>query len=212
MSRMARRLRSSCCRVLPVLGSAQDSSPLPVPGETYGDQDPAAVSPRRIESADSRALKTLEQILQYDPENVPARIQNAHLLISRKLRQRGLDEFAYALRLAQGNEKLRRQVLWNYGWALFNVGEPRLALTQWMQAEQLHGGRPIWVPSTYAIGLWVAGDRELALEFYKSAVRSNPRRWGESQGLAEATRDWSANEKLAIEAVYGAWREQIGKR
>jgi hypothetical protein len=79
-----------------------------------------------------------------------------------------------------------------------------------MQAEKLHGGQPIWAPTTYAIGLWVAGDRDLARQFYKSAVRSNPRRWGEAAGLAEATREWNANEKLAVEAVYADWRGQLG--
>ena len=33
---------------------------------------------------------------------------------------------------------------------------------------------------------------------------------GEASGLAEATRDWGANEKLAIEAVQAAWRARAG--
>lgn len=188
---------------------AQTGGELPVPFEAYGEDDPAAVAPRRVDPTDSRATKTLEQILQYDPENVSARIQNAELLIARGMRQRGLDEYAYALRLAGSDEAKLRQVYWNYGWALFHVGEARGAVTQWLQAERRHGGRPLWVPTTYAIGLWEAGERDLALEFYKAAVRSNPRRWGEAAGLKEATRDWSDAQRAAMDAVYGAWREGV---
>lgn len=189
---------------------AQTADSLPVPFESYGEDDPAAVAPKRVDSSDSRGLKMLEQVLQYDPENVSARVQNAELMISRGMRQRGLEEYAYALRLAQADEKKRRMVHWNYGWALFNGGEARGAVSQWMQAEALHGGRPQWVPTTYAIGLWEAQERELAIEFYKAAVRSFPRRWGEAGGLEEAIRGWNPKQKLAIKAVYAAWRAGVG--
>lgn len=191
---------------------AQDATALPVPQETYGENDPAAVRPKPIDPLDAGARKMLEQILQYDPENVSARIQNANLMIARGLRQRGLGEYEYVRRVAQKDPKLLRQVVWNYGWALFDTGDAPRALAEWREAERLHGGRPQWVPTTYAVGLWVAGERDLAVQFYRAAVNSNPRRWGEERGLAEATRTWSANEKLAIEAVYAAWRHQIAAR
>lgn len=205
-------------RVLLALGFALAASSLaaqgtqPVPFEAYGEDDPAAVAPKRIDPTDHLARQTFEQILQYDPENVQARIQNAELLIARGNRQRGLDEYAYALRLAEATPLKLRQVYWNYGWALFDVGEARGAISQWLQAEALHGGRPLWVPTTYAIGLWAAGDKALAIDFYKSAVRSNPRRWGEASGVKEATRDWPANQRQTLEAVYAAWRETLGAR
>jgi tetratricopeptide (TPR) repeat protein len=189
--------------------AAQDSG-LPQPEEAYGMDDPAAVAPKRIDANDNLGRQTLEQILQYDPENVNARIQNAELLIARGMRQRGLDEYVYALRLAESDPLKLRTVYWNYGWALFRVGEARGAITQWQQAERMHGGQPIWVPTTYAVGLWVAGEKELALQFYKAAVRSNPRRWGEASGLKESTANWGANEKAAVDAVYAAWREGVG--
>ena len=180
--------------------------------DSYGEDDAAAVRPKAIDPTDSRARAMLDQILQYDPENVSARIQNANLLIARGMRQRGLGEYEYVRRLAARDPKLLRQVIWNYGWALFETGDARRAMAEWMEAERLHGGPPIWVPTTYAVGLWVAGDRDLAVQFYRSAVNSNPRRWGEASGLAEATRAWSPNEKVAIEAVYAAWRHQIAAR
>ena len=191
---------------------AQTGEELPVPFEAYGEDDPSAVAPKRIDPTDNRAKQTLEQILQYDPDNVNARIQNAELLIGRGVRQRGLDEYAYALRLAGADEKKLRTVYWNYGWALFAGGEGRGAVTQWMQAERLHAGRPEWVPTTYAMGLWAAGEKDLALQFYRAAVRSFPRRWGVAAGLQEATRGWTAKQKLTIEQVYAAWRENVGSR
>ena len=99
---------------------------------------------------------------------------------------------------------------WNYGWALFAGGEARGAISQWMQAERLHGGRPEWVPTTYAMGLWAAGEKDLALQFYRAAVRSFPRRWGVAAGVQEATRGWTPKQKLTIEQVYAAWRENVG--
>ena len=106
----------SCWRgaaALLVLWCAATAAPaqtdaLPTPFEAYGEDDPSAVAPKRIDPTDNRARQTLEQILQYDPENVNARIQNAELLIARGVRQRGLDEFAYALRLAGSDEKKLR--------------------------------------------------------------------------------------------------------
>jgi tetratricopeptide (TPR) repeat protein len=189
---------------------AQTDAELPVPFEAYGEDDPAAVAPKRVDPTDNRSRKMFEQVLQYDPENVTARIQNAELLISRGVRQRGLDEYAYALRLAGTDEKKLRTVYWNYGWALFAGGEARGAISQWMQAERLHGGRPEWVPTTYAMGLWAAGEKDLALQFYRAAVRSFPRRWGVAAGVQEATRGWTPKQKLTIEQVYAAWRENVG--
>jgi tetratricopeptide (TPR) repeat protein len=193
------------------LAAAQTGDDLPVPFEAYGADDPAAVSPKRIDPTDNRARQMFEQVLQYDPENVNARIQNAELLIGRGVRQRGLDEYAYALRLAGSDPLKQRTVYWNYGWALFAGGEGRGAVTQWMQAERLHGGRPAWVPTTYAMGLWMAGEKDLALQFYRAAVRSFPRRWGVASGMQEATRGWTPKQKQVIEEVYAAWRENVGR-
>ena len=206
--------RLACAGLLALSGAAlaQTAAALPEPVDSYGEDDPAAVRPKPIDPTDSRARAMLDQILQYDPENVSARIQNANLMLARGMRQRGLGEYEYVRRLAARDPKLLRQVIWNYGWALFEVGDARRALAEWMEAERLHGGHPIWVPTTYAVALWVAGDRDLAVQFYRSAVNSNPRRWGEASGLAEATRAWNPNEKLAIEAVYAAWRQQIASR
>ena len=207
-----------CFRVLLLAGvltvaapllPAQSDLPTPTPAEGYGADDPFAVAPKRIDPTDNTARQGLEQILQYDPENVKARIQNAELMIARGQRQRGLEEYGYALRLAEGNPEKLRMVHWNYGWALHRSGEAYGAISQWMKAEALHGGNPIWAPTTYAIGLWAADEKAKAIEFYKAAVRSNPRRWGTASGLAESTRSWDPDQRQTIEAVYAAWREAL---
>jgi hypothetical protein len=212
VSNLSRALFGAVALLSFTLALAQSELPLPVPSDFYGDDDPAAVAPKAIDPTDNRARQTLEQILQYDPENVNARLQNAELMIARGMKQRGLDEYAYTLRLAGSNEKLLRTVHWNYGWALYGVGEARGAISQWMQAEKLHGGHPQWAPTTYAIGLWAANEPALAISFYKSAVSSNPRRWGEAAGLKESTRDWTPVQKQAIETVYAEWRKGVGTR
>lgn len=212
VSNLSRALFGAVALLSFTLALAQSELPLPVPSDFYGDDDPAAVAPKAIDPTDNRARQTLEQILQYDPENVNARLQNAELMIARGMKQRGLDEYAYTLRLAGSNEKLLRTVHWNYGWALYGVGEARGAISQWMQAEKLHGGHPQWAPTTYAIGLWAANEPALAISFYKSAVSSNPRRWGEAAGLKESTRDWTPAQKQAIETVYAEWRKGVGTR
>ena len=101
-----------------------------------------------------------------------------------------------------------RHAHWNYGWALFSSADNAGALQHWQAAAELHGGHPTWVPTTFAIGLWLTGHNDRAIEYYAAAVASDPDRWGEAGGVAEATRDWSANEKLAIEAVQAAWRSR----
>src|SRR5688572_16519328 len=135
-------LRVFLLSVLLVAGVQAQVPALPVALESYGEDDPSAVRPKTIDPTDVRARQMLEQVLQYDPENVSARIQNANLMIARGMRQRGLGEYEYVRRLAANDPKLLRQVVWNYGWALFETGDARRALAEWMEAERLHGGRP----------------------------------------------------------------------
>src|SRR5690606_35961154 len=95
---------------------------------------------------------------------------------------------------------------WNYGWALFNGADTASALKQWQIAAELHSGNPSWVPTTMAVGLWLTGYNARAVEYYAAAVNSDPDRWSNAVDVAQATADWGANEKLAIEAVHAAWR------
>ena len=205
-------------RALPVLlllglaeaGPARaQASVLPTPAERYTAKDPAADMPEEIAPGDNRAIRQLEQILEYSPEHVPARVQHGFHLVARGLNRRAEQEFEYAIRISADGSLNRRHAHWGYGWGLFRMGEYRRAVDQWMEAERLHGGQPSWAPWTYAIGLWMAGDRELALTFWNAAVRSDPERWGASRGLDREIRDWFPNQRLAAEALHAEWKRRL---
>jgi len=183
---------------------------LPSVEDNYVDADNAAQFAQAIDPQDRRAVQQLEQLLRYDERNVPARVQNAHVLLNRGLRARAAQEFDYAIRVAEAGSRLQRYAYWNYGWALLRSADTAGAIQQWQTAAQLHGGKPDWVPPLFALAFWQSGDRELAVNYYKAAVRALPERWGDRHGLDEATKEWTANEKFALESLYAAWRESIG--
>lgn len=193
--------------VLAAPAAAQDT--LPTPAERYVDKDAAAVMPEDVAPNDNRARRQLEQILEYSPEHVPARVQHGFHLVARGMNNRAEQEFEYAIRISDPGSLNLRHAHWGYGWGLFRMGEYRRALDQWMEAERLHGGKPAWAPWTYAIGLWMAGDRELALQFWTAAVRSDPDRWGASRGLEREIRDWFPNQRLAAEALHAEWKRRL---
>ena len=186
------------------LAAAQDGIPAPV--ESYPDVDPAAVRPEMPDPRDRDARRNLDRVLRMNPENVPARVLDAWtLLAARGARARGYDAFESAIAAAPEGSLALRHAHWNYAWALFGGAETARALEHWKIAARLHGGHPSWVPTTFALGLWLTGHNARAVEYYQSAVNGDPDRWGEAAGVAEATRTWGPNEKLAIEAVHAAW-------
>ncbi|HET6604860.1 MAG TPA: hypothetical protein VFG21_11765 [Xanthomonadaceae bacterium] len=182
---------------------------LPVPQDEYYDRDPAAVMPQIIGADDRKARRNLEMILDYDPRNVEARVTHAFHLLERGMNRHAEQEFGLAINMARRGSVQERHAYWAHGWGLFRTGEYRRALERWRQAEVLHGGRPDWVPWTYALSLWMAGDRELAVDFWRAAVRSDAERWGSSKGLAREIQDWSPNQRLAAEALHAEWKRRL---
>lgn len=181
---------------------------VPPPAGIYADGDPAAVRPALLDPQDRNARRQLDQVLRSNPDNVPARVLDAWMQFERGSRPRALQAFNDAIRSAPEGSLPLRHAHWNLGWALFASADNAGALEHWQAAAQLHGGHPSWVPTTFAIGLWLTGHSERAIEYYQAAVDSDPDRWGDAAGVAEATREWGANEKLAIEAVQAAWRNR----
>lgn len=184
------------------------AEPVPPPDGIYADNDPAAVRPVLLDPQDRDARRQLDQVLKTNPGNVPARVLNAWMLFEYGSRPRALQAFQEALRSAPDGSLPLRHAHWNLGWALFASADHTGALEHWRAAAALHGGKPSWVPTTFAIGLWLTGHSERSIEYYQAAVDSDPDRWGDAAGVAEATRDWGANEKLAIEAIQAAWRNR----
>ena len=182
---------------------------IPMPVSSYPDSDAAAVRPEIPEPGDRAARRNLDQVLRMNPENIPARVLNAWLLLEgRGSRTRAYEAFEEAIKAAPAGSLALRHAHWNYAWALFGGAETGRALEHWQVAAQLHGGDPAWVPTTFALALWLTGHNARAIDYYKAAVNGDPDRWGDAGGVQEATRSWGANEKLAIEAVHAAWRRE----
>ncbi|MBB5207468.1 tetratricopeptide repeat protein [Chiayiivirga flava] len=203
---ISRWMLGAALLVLAALTHAQDI--VPPPEGIYADGDPAAVRPALLDPQDRNARRQLDQVLRTNPDNVPARVLDAWMQFERGSRPRALQAFNDAIRSAPEGSLPLRHAHWNLGWALFASADNAGALEHWQTAAQLHGGHPSWVPTTFAIGLWLTGHSERAIEYYQAAVDSDPDRWGDAAGVAEATRAWGANEKLAIEAVQAAWRNR----
>lgn len=128
-----------------------------------------------------------------------------HQFAVRKLADDAAREYAVAFGLARQNPRALRHVRWGYGWSLFALGEPRAALAQWQDARKLHGGAPFWYPYTVAVGLWMAGEPDQALDWYDVAVASLPA-WGTDRGVAQRTQHWQAHERRVIQLMFEAWR------
>ncbi len=207
-------MRGTCLILLawlPFAAALAQNLPGP-PQETYYQDDPAAVMPREIDPANRMAVAAHEQVLQYDPTNVTALLQNARLMLARGQNARAFQEFEYAIRSAPAGSVALRQAHWAYGWALLRGGEARRALQEWQLAAELHGGSPRWVPSTLALGFWLAGEKDRAVEYFVVAVRSEPNRWGTTLSLGQTIRDWHPDDRAAMEALHAEWKSRIGNR
>lgn len=174
---------------------------LPVPATSYPDEDPAAAVYPSLDPADPAVERALQDALRRDRRNVTAMAQLALLQAWRGPRGRWERDYERAAALAPAGSPEARYVRWSWGWALFAGGDFRGALTQWRAAEQAHGGRPYWVPATYAIVLWAMGERELALQFFAVAAREQPQRWGSAEATAATVARWRPNERFAAESL-----------
>lgn len=98
-----------------------------------------------------------------------------------------------------------RHVLWSAGWSYINLGDYDSAARAWSESAELHGGQPYWLPYSMAVLAELDQQRELAVQWYDAAVRSQPR-WGSAEGVAQSTSHWQRKESAAIERVFHAWR------
>lgn len=193
---------------LPALAQALPGKPL----ETYFQDDPAATLPREVDPTNRMAVTQLEQVLAYDPKNVSARLQHARLLIARGQSRHAILEFEAAIREAPEDSVARRQAHYAFGWALLRIGQARRAAEEWAIAARLHGGNPRWAPTTLALALWLADEKDLAIDYFAAAVRSDSRSWGSTRGLALSLRDWHEDDRATLEAVHAEWKRRLGER
>ena len=130
-------LAALACAAQPARAQDDAAPPaLPTPADRYLEKDAAAVLPEEIGPTDNRARQELEQLLEYSPQHVPARVQNAFHLVARGMNRRAEQEFEYAIRVAKPDSLAARHAQWAYGWGLFRMGEYRAAVQRWMEAER----------------------------------------------------------------------------
>lgn len=100
--------------------------------------------------------------------------------------------FGRALRISPND----RHLLWAYGWAQLNLGQPADALAAFARQLALRPGqRPRWLPMALALSYTAAGERDLARRWLAVARHSDPARWA-SDGLAlRSTLDWTPAER-----------------
>lgn len=149
-------------------------------------------------------LAWADSVLEADPANFDHRLERAFQRSRLKRHEAADDDFRYLLDRGDLNPFQLRRVQWNYGWALLEVDRPAEALRYWQLAEQGHGGKPEWVPLTFALALWRMGEQDRAVRFYDAATRTDPR-LTTAEGVAERVQYWEALPKATATALYEAW-------
>ncbi len=182
---------------------ALESIELPA-ASAYEDDDGSAVGFRPPPGQAVAFRKLLNREIQVHPKNVVALTHRAYLYIRTGNNDEALRDFDQALKVADYGSLLHRQVLWAYGWALYDLGRFDAALKSWRLCVKLHGGHPFWAPYSYALVYWTAGEQQAAVAWYSTAVRSNAQ-WGTQDGVNERTAHWRPNQKVMQQATFEAW-------
>lgn len=185
-----------------VFAGAPVSAADPV-ADTYLDEDVAAIAYKAPPGRRGEVRAALNKRIQAQPHPVLLS-HRAYLFLRAGDEANARRDFEHALTLAEHGSPSHRQVLWAYGWGLYDMGDVTSALASWQLCERLHGGRPGWVPYTYSLAYWTLGDAETALAWYTTAVRSNPA-WGTRSGLAERTDHWQPEQQRQIQGLFAAW-------
>jgi tetratricopeptide (TPR) repeat protein len=109
------------------------------------------------------------------------------------------------------NPLRQRNTLWSEGWARLHLGHVPEAHAAWSESVRLHGGRPFWVPYSFALLAELGGEPHVALAWYETAVRSAPQKWSQRGSLERATRHWQHAEREAILAVFERWNARTAE-
>ena len=182
---------------------ALESIELPA-ASAYEDEDGSAIAFKPPPGRAVAFRQMLNREIQVNHKNVVALTHRAYLHIRTGNNDEALRDFGHALKVADYGSPLHRQVLWAYGWALYDLGRFNEALQSWQLCVKLHGGHPFWAPYSYALAYWTAGERETALAWYSTAVHSNAQ-WGTQEGVNERTSHWRPNQKEMQLAMFEAW-------
>lgn len=204
MSKRVRRIVWAICLAFPFLALAELPGPDP-----YNDRDESARAVKPKPGARAHFRKELNATLSRDPDNVVALTLRGYLFVRSGDEMRARRDYERALTAASYGSPSHRQALWSFGWALYDMQDIDGALRVWELCARLHGGRPSWVPYTYALAYWTRRDTASALAWYDAAVRSDPRR-GDAASLVELVAHWRPAQRKEMISLFDAW--VAGKR
>lgn len=175
--------------------------------EVYIDPDLSAAAYHAKPGRKGELRKTFDKRIQKNPRDVIALSHRAYLFVRSGEFDLARRDFERALEVSKYGDPKYRQVLWAYGWALYDMQDIEGALSRWQLNEKMHGGRPFWAPYTYALAYWTLRDRETALAWFSTAVRSEPT-LATAEGLKERMRVWRPEQKKEMQDLFVAWSER----
>lgn len=178
---------------------------VPAPQEFYFDSDAAAAPMVVVQTEGDALVAQLLKQRERGRRTVEATVQLASVAIAQGRTELGEQLYREALKDAPVQGSLGRGVRWNYGWDLLRQGKAEAALEQWQAAAGGSLSKPAWLPPTYALALWRAGQKQEAVQWYAAAVRTEPAQWSDSSRYAQLLPLWRDDERASLAEVQQAW-------
>lgn len=179
---------------------------LPRPAEFYFDADAGALRPVvAVRETGDAAIQKLLRAIERDPRAKAEHAQLAHLAMEGGREDVGREMYARALARIDRNDVMWRAVMWTYGWDLLRAGDVDGALAQWRVLQASRSVNAAWMPPTFALALWRAGQRDEAVQWYAAAVRTEPQQWARTGDFARLLPDWRDDERATLVEVHAAW-------
>ncbi|MBK0056843.1 tetratricopeptide repeat protein [Stenotrophomonas sp. S39] len=178
---------------------------LPVPQEFYFDNDAAAAPIIVVAGSGDDLVAQLLKQRERGRKTLEASVQLASVAIAQGRAELGEQLYREALAEASVQSSLGRSVRWNYGWDLLRQGQALAALEQWQSVANNLRSNAAWIPPTYALALWRAGQQQEAVKWYAAAVRTEPSQWSDSSRYAQLLPGWRDDERASLAEVQQAW-------
>ncbi|HBS56006.1 MAG TPA: hypothetical protein DEA38_09780 [Stenotrophomonas sp.] len=178
---------------------------LPAPQEFYFDNDAAAAPIIVVSGAGEDLIAQLLKQRERGRKSLEATAQLASVAIAQGRAEVGNQLYHEAMTEAPIQSILGRSVRWNYGWDLLRQGQALAALEQWQSVANNLRSNAAWIPPTYALALWRAGQQQEAVKWYAAAVRTEPTQWNDSSRYPELLPAWRDDERASLAEVQQAW-------
>ncbi|MCW1983430.1 tetratricopeptide repeat protein [Xanthomonas campestris] len=187
--------------------SMAQAQSLPKPKEFYFDEDRATTKPVvAVQGQGDAVVDRLASMVQRDARAAEPRAQLAALAYAGGRTQLGDELYQGALALVSNGSQQYRAISWNYGWDLLRADQADKALQHWANLANGRPATPAWLPTTLALGLWRAGRKQEAVEWYAAAVRTWPDRWGSTANYASLLPEWREADRASLAEVFAAWQ------